>query len=195
MSLVYLFALVVALGILLVQLAMGGKGDGDGDPIAGDAHAHTGVAEKDIARLHPSATHDFFAFFLSLRFWIFAMLGFGLSGTLLHLFDLAGPVSIALIASLAGLASGAFATWALRVASHSPASSTVDVAHARGRVGRVLVPCARGKVGQIRVELQGQSVDLLATADDDDITRGEYVLVIDFEGDIARVARRPRELA
>jgi membrane protein implicated in regulation of membrane protease activity len=205
MGLVYLFALVASLGILLVQFAMGGKGDADGDLHAGgdahggadahDAQIHAGPAGKPIAKnLHPPP-NDVLAFFLSFRFWIFALLGFGFSGTLLHFLSLATPITAALVAAFAGVSSGLFATWAIRVAAHSSATSKDDVTQARGRIGRVLVPCAKGKVGQVRIELKGQSVDLLAITEDDEISRGEHVLVLDFEGDVARVAKRPPELA
>lgn len=208
MGLVYLFALVASLGILLVQFAMGGKG-GDADSelhAGGDAHggsdAHdtdaqlnAGSAGKPVAKnLHPPP-NDVLAFFLSFRFWIFAFFGFGFSGTLLHFLALAAPLTAALVAVLAGVCSGLFANWAIRVAARSSSTSTNDVTHARGKTGRVLVPCAKGKVGQIRIELKGQSVDLLAITEDDEIPRGEHVLVLDFEGDVARVAKRPPELA
>jgi membrane protein implicated in regulation of membrane protease activity len=204
MGLVYLFALVASLGILLVQFAMGGKGDADGDLHAGDLHAgdadadaqvHTAAAGKPVAKNLQTASNDFILFLLSFRFWIFTLLGFGFSGTLLHFLSLAGPVTAALVAAFAGLSSGLFATWAIRVAMRSSSTSSDDVTQARGRTGRVLVPCAKGKVGQIRIEMKGQSVDLLATTDEDEISRGEHVLVVDFDGDVARVARRPPELA
>ncbi|UQA55215.1 NfeD family protein [Polyangium aurulentum] len=202
MGLVYLFALVASLGILIVQFAMGGKGDADGELHAGDAHpggdahgADAVHAGKPVAKALPTAPNNFIAFFLSFRFWIFALLGFGLSGTLLHFLSLAGTVTAALVAAFAGLSSGLFATWAIRVAMRSSFTSSDDVTQARGRTGRVLVPCARGKVGQVRIEIKGQSVDLLATTEEDEISRGEHVLVVDFDGQVARVARRPPELA
>jgi len=202
MGLVYLFALVASLGILIVQFAMGGKGDADGELHAGDAHtggdAHAGDAApagKPVAKSFSTAPNNFIAFFLSFRFWIFALLGFGFSGTLLHFLSLAGTVTAALVAVFAGLSSGLFATWAIRVAVRSSSTSSDDVTQARGRTGRVLVPCAKGKVGQVRIEIKGQSVDLLATTEEDEISRGEHVLVVDFDGNVARVAKRPPELA
>ncbi len=210
MGLVYLFALVASLGILIVQFAMGGKsGDTDGALLAGadgdahgsldahdpDAQLHTGPAGKPVAKnLHPPP-NDVLAFFLSFRFWIFALLGFGFSGTLLHFLSLATPLVAALVATFAGVSSGLFATWAIRVASRSSFTSSDDVTQARGRTGRVLVPCAKGKVGQVRIEIKGQSVDLLAITEGEEISRGEHVLVVDFEGQVARVAKRPPELA
>jgi len=56
------------------------------------------------------------------------------------------------------------------------------------------VALAPGKTGQIRVELKGQSVDLLATTDEEELARGEAILIEEIEGSVARVSRRPREL-
>ncbi|MDI3284355.1 NfeD family protein [Polyangium sp. 15x6] len=201
MGLVYLFSLVVGLGILLVQIVSGGKGDAD----AGDAHDASDGGGKDLAKdvsgkaltTTPAGTgaSDILAFFLSLRFWVFTLLGFGMSGSLLHLFALAGPVVIFVLAATSGLSSGLFAQLAFRFVSQGSASTSADVTHAGGSVGRVLVPVGKDKVGKIRIVLKGQSVDILARSDGEEIARGDHVLVEDVEGDVARVSRRPSELA
>ncbi|MDI1447828.1 NfeD family protein [Polyangium sp. 6x1] len=200
MGLVYLFSLVVGLGILLVQIVSGGKGDAD----AGDAHDGD-AGGKELAKdfsgkalaTTPAGTgaSDILAFFLSLRFWVFTLLGFGMSGSLLHLFALAGPVVIFVLAATSGLSSGLFAQLAFRFVAQGSASTSADVTRAGGSVGRVLVPVGKDKVGKIRIVLKGQSVDLLARSDGEEIARGDHVLVEDVEGDVARVSRRPSELA
>src|SRR5687767_11065245 len=125
MGLVYVFALVVALGILLVQIAMGGKsGDGhdaDGGHEAGEAEAeleagghggdhadHADDADgadhgggEDLK--HAEAEAGFFGVFLSTRSWIFASLAFGTSGGLIHYLNLAGPGAAFLVARGAGI--------------------------------------------------------------------------------------------
>jgi len=202
MGLVYLFSLVVGLGILVVQIVSGGKGDADG------GHGHHDAGEgggKDLAKDVSTkalgttgtagGTTDILAFFLSLRFWVFTSLGFGMTGSLLHLFVLAGPVVIFALAAASGLSSGLFAQLAFRFVTHSSASTSADVNHAGGSVGRVLVPVGKDKVGKIRIVLKGQSVDLLASSDGEDIARGDHVLVEEVDGDVERVSRRPSELA
>jgi len=207
MGLVYLFSLVVGLGVLVVQIAMGGKGGagggdagdadgGDGD--AGDADADAGEGggkplSQELAHAHAGAG-DTLSFFLSLRFWIFALLGFGMSGSLLHVFALAGPIVVFLLAFGSGIVSGSFAALAFRFIARSSTSSTADVTRAAGTVGRVLVPVGKNKVGKIRIVLKGQSVDVLATSDGEELARGEHVLVEDVEGEIARVSKSPSEL-
>jgi membrane protein implicated in regulation of membrane protease activity len=202
MALVYLFSLVVASGVLLVQIAMGGKGDADG--ASGDASgpndAHGGGGKalgKDLSGAGKGLgdAGDVVAFFLSLRFWIFTLLAFGLSGSLLNLFDLASPLIVFLLAASSGLCSGLFAALAFRFVARSSASSTGDANLASGSIGRVLVPVSKGKVGKIRIVLKGQSVDLMARTDEEDLGRGDDVLVEEVEEGVAKVSKRPSELA
>ena len=197
MGLVYLASLVISLGILLVQVAFGGQ---DGEHDLGHAAGHMGGAPAD-----PAAGHELIkgghpgddgplAVVLSFRFWIFALLGFGLSGSLLHFLSLAGTGAAALLAGAAGLGSGAFASLVVRAVARSSASSSVNLSEAVGREARVLVACAKGRTGQVRIALRGQSVDLLASTDEADIARGEPVLIEDVRDGVAQVSRRPREL-
>jgi membrane protein implicated in regulation of membrane protease activity len=207
MGLAYVFALVVALGILLVQIAMGGKDgghDGDGGHDAGEAeaeleagdhggdHADHGGGGKDLK--HAEADAGFFGLFLSTRFWIFASLAFGMSGSLIHYLNLASPITTFLVALGAGLASGLFTVLLFQAVKRSSTSTTVHTTDAVGQVGRVLVPCGQGRMGKVRIELRGQSVDMLATTEEGEIKRGEMILVEDVDGHTVRVSRRPPEL-
>jgi len=190
MGLVYLFSLAVALGLFLLQAIMGGgEGDAHGDHGAGD-HAH-GDAD---GHHHHGAGHGAHTILFSTRFWTFFALGFGLSGSLLHYLSLATALTAGLVAAGAGLGSGLLAALAFRAITRAQVTSTTTVSEAVGRTGRVLVALAPGKTGQIRVELKGQSVDLLATTDEEELARGEAILIEEIEGSVARVSRRPREL-
>ena len=157
MALAYLFSLVVALGVLLVQIAMGGKGDADGGH--GDASGHDDAPgngaprslAKDVtaegdAQDTPDAS-GILAFFLSLRFWIFSALGFGLSGSLLTLFGLAGPIVVFVLAASSGLVFGA-----LRVARVSFRFAELRVVdrrrHARGGQHRARARARRQRQGR-----------------------------------------------
>ena len=199
MALVYLFALVVALGVLLLQIVMGGRGGGHHGDFGPAAHVHAGGGHAHGTHAHGQKGGDqgenaFWAVFLSFRFWIFAALGFGLSGSLLHLFSLASPLGTVLIASGAGLGSGLFAALAFRALRNGSASTEARSSAAVGKVARVVVPCGKGLTGQVRVELGGSSVDMMATTDDDAIPRGEAVLVEDLREGIAHVSRTAGEL-
>jgi membrane protein implicated in regulation of membrane protease activity len=194
MGLVYVFALVVGLGILGLQAAMGGKGGGEDAGAHGDAGGKP-LANDGSAGKMAGGSFDFVAFFLSLRFWIFASLGFGMTGSLLHYLNLASSVVVFALAAASGLGAGVFASLAFRLVMRSSVSSTTDVTHARGTVGRVLVPVGKQKTGQIRVVLRGQSIDLVAKTDGEDIARGEEVIVEDIDGHTAQVSKSPPELS
>ena len=186
MGLAYLFALVVSLGLLAVQVVMAGRdvdSDGDADHDA-DHEAHDGAD-----------THGALAIVLSVRFWTFFALGFGMSGSLLHFLALAPPIAVFLIAATAGVASGAFAALAFRALKKSSTTTEARASQAVGRVARVVVPCGRELRGQVRIEIGGSSVDLLATTDEDEIARGETVLIEDVQRNVAHVSRRPDELS
>lgn len=193
MGLVYLAALVVGLGILLVQVLSGGN---DGGHSLGHGVGHAGGAahSHDLTKAGHPGEDGPLAVVLSFRFWIFALLGFGFSGSLLHFLALAGAGTAAIVASGAGIASGAFAALAVRAVARSSAQSSTNLSEAVGREARVLVACARGRHGQVRIALRGQSVDLLASTDEESIARGEAVLIEDVHDGVAQVSRRPPEL-
>jgi hypothetical protein len=186
---VYLAALVIGLGVLLVQVAFGGR---DGDHAPGHAGSH--VPGHDLAKSGHAGDDGPLAVVLSFRFWIFALLGFGLSGSLLHYLDLAGSAVAAIVAGAAGIGSGAFAALVVRSVTRGAASTSVNLSEAVGREARVLVACAKGRNGQVRIALRGQSVDLLASTDEESIARGEPVLIEEVRDGVAQVSRRPREL-
>lgn len=186
MWLVYLAPLVVGLGVLLLQVVLGPHGHGaDHDALSPD-HGDS----KDGA----SGEAGLAGILLSVRFWIFAALAFGLSGSLINALALAGPLATALIAAGAGVASGAFAVLAFRTVTRGSLSTTPLASEAVGQTARVLVPLAKGQVGQVRIQIKGNSVDMMATTDEDELARGEAVLVEDVNGGVARVSRRPAEL-
>ncbi|APR80603.1 Hypothetical protein A7982_05950 [Minicystis rosea] len=185
MGLAYLFALVVALGMLAVQIAAGTRGAGHHGGLAPAGHDADAASPDQLG---------LWTLFLSLRFWTFAALGFGLSGSLMHFFALAGPFAVLAIATVAGLASGLFAELAFRAVHRSATATETRASHAVGRIGRVVVPCGRGVTGQVRIQLGGASVDLLAITDDEAIGKGEPVLVEDVQQNVARVSRKPDEL-
>jgi membrane protein implicated in regulation of membrane protease activity len=189
MGLVYFASLIVGLGVLIVQVAWGGRG-GHHDLDHGGAHG----VNHDIAKAGHAGDDGPLAIVLTFRFWIFALLGFGLSGSLLHFLALAGAWTAAIVAGAAGIGSGAFAALVVRAVTRSSASSSVNLSEAVGREARVLVACSKGRTGQVRIALRGQSVDLLASTDEESIARGEPVLIEEVRDGVAQVSRRPREL-
>jgi len=188
----YLAALVVGLGSIALQLLLGGDADADADA-SGDVHAASGAD----AHAHGAAGHGeagVSAIFLSLRFWTFGLLAFGLAGTLLHYLGLASRGVSAVAAILMGLLCGFAASFTLRVLARADLSSGAQSDDALGRLGKVLVPCSRERRGKIRIELRGQTLDYVASTDDEELVAGESVLVEEVRGNTVHVSRAPREL-
>ncbi|MEO7113403.1 MAG: NfeD family protein [Polyangiaceae bacterium] len=176
MLLVYVGALLVAAGTIALQ-TLGADHD------AGAGH--------DTA--HGDAGHDgFWMIFASLRFWTFALLAFGMVGTLTTLLHVAGP-TVALVASIVcGFGSGAFAATVVRRLTTKSASSHTVPIEVVGKLGRVIVPLGTSP-GKVRVEVKGTITDYVARAEET-IAEGETVIIEDFDGNEAVVSRAPKEL-
>lgn len=174
MAMAYLVALVLGLGSLVVQLFM------------------TEASETDVEAEADGVGGA--AIFLSLRFWTYAALAFGMVGAPLHFFELASPTLTLVLAIVSGLGSGAFATLVIRALRHASTTTTSNLEESVGQVGRVLVPCSRGKVGKVRLVLKGQAIDALATTDEEEIAAGQKVLVAEVRGGVVHVAIAPEEL-
>jgi membrane protein implicated in regulation of membrane protease activity len=248
MGLAYLFALVVGLGILLIQAVFGHKdadgeggfdkdmqfeGEADADvdadadaDLEADADADADLeaeadADADVdadahvdAEGHVDADHDGMAhvhagdaegrgrskmarlltLFLSVRFWVFASLGFGLSGTIMHYLFSSATLTALLTALGMGLFSGLAAALTFRALKTTSSEHAVDTSkEAERKLARVIVPLHRGEPGKIRIDIRGQAVDLLAYTDDDEIARGEMVVITEMEGETAQVTRVPKQ--
>jgi membrane protein implicated in regulation of membrane protease activity len=86
------------------------------------------------------------------------------------------------------------ASWTFRaLAGADTTSSSAEANDAVGQVGRVLVPCTRGQKGKVRIELRGQTLDLIATTDDEELASGSCVLVEEMRGMTAHVSRAPAD--
>jgi membrane protein implicated in regulation of membrane protease activity len=207
-GIIYLAALIVGLGTISLQLFMSGDGDADaGHDLsvdgAGDVDAG-GDLDLDLAadgHLHVDGDHahhgaggaGFLPIILSLRFWTFGLLAFGLAGTLLHYLHLASELVVPFVAVAMGLGSGLLVSWAFRVLARSTTQSGAQATDAVGTVGKVLVACEQGSRGKVRIELMGQSIDYLATTDQARIEEGELVLVEEMRDGTAHVSRAPSE--
>jgi membrane protein implicated in regulation of membrane protease activity len=192
MGAIYLAALIIGLGVLGLQFFLGGDGHGDaghalGDGDHGDAHASGDKALATAGGGH--ADFGVVAIFLSLRFWTFGALGFGLVGSIAHFAAIASPLLTAIAAIVMGVGSGALASSVFNALSKTQVSSGAEARDAIGQVGRVLVPIKGGARGKIRIELRGQTVDLLATADDAELGAGDQIVIEEMRGTTAHVAR------
>jgi len=196
---VYLAALILGLGVLLLQFVMpgadadgahapelGGHGDIDLHHDVGGHHGGHGDGHSDSSAI---------AIFLSFRFWTFGLMAFGFVGTLLHFLKLANPVISLSAAVSVGLLSGFLASFAMRAIARSQTSSGGEADEAVGQIGRVLVPLERGKHGKVRIEVHGRLVDLIATTDDENLEGGATVMVEEMRGTTAHVSRAGDSIA
>ncbi len=186
MNAVYFAALLVAIGVVAVQLVSG-------------AHGHD-FAVHDVSVDASGGGHDAqdgalsASLFLSTRFWTFALLAFGLVGSMLSLLRLASPAATIVLAVTSGLVSGLFAALVFRALRRAESAGRATLDDAIGTVARVLVPCAKGHVGKVRATIKGATVDLLAMTEAAEIEIGARVLIESIEGGVARVERAPAEL-
>ena len=209
MGYAYLFALIVGLGILSIQSVLGSK-DADADhdhdlDVDGDAELDADAdADADADGDHGANAHTdheagwdagFVALFLSVRFWVFASLGFGMSGSLLTFLTSVGVVPTAITAIVMGLACGLGAATAFRALKRSSGHVAEHTSEsAVGMIARVIVPLPEKGIGKVRIELGGRTVDLMAQTTGLRIERGDQVVIEEVDGEMARVGRAPDEL-
>ncbi len=186
MGFIYLAALIFGLGATLLQL-FGSTSGADADADAGSS----GDSDTE-GDAHLSSGPLWIV--LSLRFWVFAALAFGLTGSLLSVAQVAGALSTLILALGMGVASGAGASWVFRALARNSPNTGSQTDELVGRVGRVLLPCSPTRQGKIRIEHKGQSTDLVATTDDAELAVGAWVLVDELRGGVAQVSRVPEEL-
>jgi len=175
---VYLAALLAAAGVFVLQLAFGHH------DVGGLAHDASHDAAHDAGML---------SLFASTRFWAFGLLAFGLVGTLLTLFGLAGTLGTGLVAGGAGFASGLFAASVLRRLTRQGASSHGTASDVVGRIGRVVIPLDANGVGKVRIEIKGSHVDYVARAQEP-LAIEDAVVVEECDGTEVVVSKAPREL-
>ncbi len=130
----------------------------------------------------------------SLRFWTFALTGFGLTGTALSLLGTGGAL-VPLLAAGMGLGGGYGASRLVGALARAPVGLLRGAEAHVGREGTLLLPVARGQRGKLRLEIGGLSTDFLAETDDDDaLPTGTPVIVVGLRGPVALVTRSPAAL-
>lgn len=173
----YLGALVIGLGALGLQ-AFGG---------------HDSDTSMDHGVAHDTDHGSPLMVLVSLRFWAFGLLAFGLVGTLLLLLGFAGKWgSLAISAPFGALSGFAAATIIRRLQQRSTSSQATD-SDIVGLIGRVLVPPPVSGEGKVRVRVKASYVDYVARAVEP-LEEGDTVLVEEVEDGVVTVSRAPKEL-
>lgn len=193
---VYMYLFSFALGgiLLLASILLGDKDGGHEVDSHAEATADGGSQGIDhgVGEAHGSVAGLFTAF-LSLRFWMFFLAFFGLTGLVLDGLDLIASSGLALGLALAmGLVTGQVTVAVFRSLAGSETSTAANVGDYVGKSGRVLVRFGAGELGKLRLTLKGTTVDVLATTDEErPFAAGDVGLVIQMNDTTAVVARVP----
>lgn len=193
----YLGALIFGGVLLGSSILLGGHDDADLD-LDGDVDLDVEMdvdadADADMDKDLPIGGSSFLWWLRSMRFWTFFLSAFGLTGMLLKGLGLAGEIPTLLAALSVGGTSGFMAAWVIRKLSDDDAGRAAGSSDYIGKSAQVLVPVRDQGVGKIRVRVRGQTVDLLATSDEENLTSEDEVIVIEMDGTRARIARLDSE--
>lgn len=175
MWLVYLIALMLGGGLIVVQLLIGGGHDVD----------------HGLALAHASAGHG--SALLSPRSITYALAAFGLVGAPLHFLRVLSPFPVFGLAVVAGVAAAAAARFAVRSLDDAGASGAVSLDDLVGYEARVLIDCGRDRSGKVRLTVGGQIVDLLATTNEEQIAADATVWVAEVRDGVAHVVSPTKE--
>lgn len=193
---VYLFSFALGGILLLASILLGDKDTGQADADA-SADADAGAEgsgqglDHGVLDSHGSLAGLFTAF-LSMRFWMFFLAFFGLTGLVLDGLDLVTSALALALALAMGLLTGQATVAVFRHLATSETSTAAGAHDYVGKSGRVLVSFGPGELGKLRLTLKGTTVDVLATSDEEQrFAIGDSALVIQMNETTAMVAREP----
>jgi hypothetical protein len=127
--------------------------------------------------------------FFSLRFWIYFAATFGLTGAIITSLELTSALFTGLLAAATGMIAGTGMVATVRALKKGESTSlrALDFESAEATASTTI---RRGEVGKIRTHVRGEWVDLLAeTMDDEPISPGESVIIVEMRGANATVVR------
>jgi len=192
---VYLFSFALGGILLLASILLGDKDTGHDDAGDADADADAGAPHQGLDHGVPGSHGGLagvFTAFLSMRFWMFFVAFFGLTGLVLDGLDLVGSGLALALALAMGLFTGQATVAVFRHLATSETSTAAGAHDYVGKSGRVLVGFGPGELGKLRLTLKGTTVDVLATSDEEQrFAAGDSALVIQMNETTAVVAREP----
>jgi membrane protein implicated in regulation of membrane protease activity len=200
---IYLAALIFGLGMFAVQLfASSDAHDSGHAPLPGGADLHVGAGDGstvgqglELHGQHGAGDHGGWAdLFLSLRFYMFAAIGFGAVGAPVTWIGSSGSLLTLVVALATGIGIGCLAALGFRVLGRETLSSNGRAEELIGQVGRVLLACEKGKKGKVRLTVRGQIVDVVATTDEPRLAPGSGIIVQEVYAQRVHVCAAPSEL-
>jgi membrane protein implicated in regulation of membrane protease activity len=174
----YLFSAVLG-GILVGFSAFFGADDG-----------HDTDTDTDTDSTHDSDSDSggTWLALLSLRFWTYTLGALGTTGALLTWLTGLGSFAVLTAAIGTGLLAGFSISTLMRLLKRSESSSLPERANLLGAGARVLVTVRPHETGKVRLDVNGELVDLLAVSDaEHTLEAGTQVIIVALEGDKARV--------
>lgn len=126
--------------------------------------------------------------FLSLRFWTYFAGTFGICGVLLSTLAAIGEPITAVLSAATGLVTGLLVSALVHIARRAESDSNVKTDDLLGSRGKLLVGCRPGHEGKVRLEVKGETIEMLALPFEPmDLEAGQHVAVLEIERDRALV--------
>jgi membrane protein implicated in regulation of membrane protease activity len=176
----YIILGVAGGGLALASAFLGGHGH-DGD-VSHDLDHHGEVdhhGDGDSAMWLP---------FLSLRFWTYGLMVFGLCGWLLTIEGSNPAASILMISIITGIVMGTAVSNLMRILKRMQVDSNTNSADLLGMSALVTVPIRSKLDGKVRATIKGDLLDFLARSNDErEFESGEEVVIVAVENDRVRV--------
>ncbi len=156
-------------------------------------HDHDGDVSHEVdghgdADHHGDGESAMWLPFLSLRFWTYGLMVFGLCGWLLTIEGSSLAATVLVISISAGLVMGTGVSLLMRTLKKMQVDSNTKTSDMLGMNGLVTVPIRTNAEGKIRASVKGDLLDFLARSNDDrEFSAGEEVVIVAVEGDRVRV--------
>jgi membrane protein implicated in regulation of membrane protease activity len=183
----YIIAAIVGGGLVIVSALFGGETD---HSVEHDAPGDLGSSDVDVHHGHDFHMSEVLHWvpFLSLRFWTYFLMSFGLIGVILRLAtDVPEPMT-AWLAAGSGFAIGLSAMVLLRLAAKMEGDSSTRTEDLLGVQAKVVVTVRPDQMGKVRCRVKGDTLEFLALAHEEQTMEpGEDVVIVAIENDRARV--------
>ena len=186
---VYLFGAILGGGLIVFSALAGMSSHSD---VGGHGLDHSSDHSSDHVAGHGSVHGTGAAWlpFFSLRFWIYAVGAFGLTGAGLTFFKASQEPATLVIATVAGLLMGFSAATIVRLLSRAESTSGLLENDFLGAIAKVSVPIGT-LPGKVRTSIKGEIIDLVASCNDgESFSIGDEVMIVDVEGNSVTVARQ-----
>lgn len=185
MNAAYILCAIVGGG--LVAASLFGAFDQDVSAADHDIHITTGSSGHGVD--HHGAGFSWASLpVFSPRFWIFSVAAFGLIGTILSLTSTGSSLARFIASACGGLITGSLVWLLFRLTARVNTHEVASAQRLSGERATVTVAIRSNTPGKIRMHVQGQAIEVLATTDaGQDLDVGSQVFVLGMSGHYADV--------